>query len=107
MRLILTASLALLTLAAPAQNPAVSPETHAAVRNLLGEVLLNGQAYEYDRQLADFTQGVATTAVTAYAIADAARPFAPHYTPAQVEEMLTKAKELDSYKSLKALDWVP
>lgn len=56
---------------------------------------------------ADLTQGVATTAVTAYAIADAAQPFAPHYTPTQVEEMLTKAKEFDSYKSLKALDWVP
>jgi carboxypeptidase Q len=52
MRLILTASLALFTLAAPAQNP-VSPETRTAVRNLIGEVLLNGQAYEYDRQLAD------------------------------------------------------
>jgi hypothetical protein len=52
MRLILAASLALLSITAPAQNP-VSPETRTAVRNLIGEVLLNGQAYEYDRQLSD------------------------------------------------------
>ena len=40
----------------PAQTPAaapVSPDTRAAVRQLLGDILLNGQAYEYDRQLAD------------------------------------------------------
>jgi hypothetical protein len=28
-------------------------------------------------------------------------------TPAQVEEMLTKAKELENYKTLKSLNWVP
>ncbi len=55
----------------------------------------------------DLTQGVATTAATAYAIADSAEPFAPHDTPAQVEDMLRKAGELDNYKSLKAAGFVP
>jgi carboxypeptidase Q len=55
----------------------------------------------------DLTQGVATTAATAYAIADSSEPFAPHDTPAQVEEMLRKAGELDNYKSLKAAGFVP
>jgi carboxypeptidase Q len=55
----------------------------------------------------DLTQGVATTAATAYAIADSAQPFAPHDTPTQVEEMLKKANELDNYKSLKAAGFVP
>jgi carboxypeptidase Q len=55
----------------------------------------------------DLTQGVATTAATAYAIADSAQPFAPHDTPAQIEEMLKNAKELDNYKSLKAAGFVP
>jgi hypothetical protein len=49
------------------------------------------------------SQGVATTAATAYAIADAAQP----YTPAEVEAMLKKANELENYKALKTLDWVP
>jgi carboxypeptidase Q len=55
----------------------------------------------------DLTQGVATTAATAYAIADAAQPFAPHYTPTQVEDMLKKSNELENYKALKAINWVP
>ena len=55
----------------------------------------------------DLTQGVATTAATAYAIADSAQPFAPHDTPAQVEDMLKKAGEFDNYKSLKAAGFVP
>ena len=55
----------------------------------------------------DLTQTVATTAATAYAIADSAQPFAPHYTTSQVEEMLKKAGELDNYKALKSLSWVP
>jgi carboxypeptidase Q len=55
----------------------------------------------------DLTQGVATTAATAYAIADAAQPFAPHDTHTQVEDFLKKANELDNYKALKSLDWVP
>jgi carboxypeptidase Q len=33
--------------------PAVSPETHAAVTKLVGDIMVNGQAYDYDRQLAD------------------------------------------------------
>jgi carboxypeptidase Q len=56
---------------------------------------------------ADLTQGVATTAATAYAIADSAQPFAPHDTPAQVEDMLKKANELDNYKALKSAGFVP
>ena len=55
----------------------------------------------------DLTQGVATTAATAYAIADSAEPFAPHDTPAQVEDMLKKAGEYENYKSLKAAGFVP
>jgi carboxypeptidase Q len=55
----------------------------------------------------DLTQGVATTAATAYAIADAAQPFAPHYTPTQVEDMLKKSNELENYKAIKAINWVP
>ncbi len=55
----------------------------------------------------DLTQGVATTAATAYAIADAPQPFAPHDTPTQVEDFLKKANELENYKSLKSLNWIP
>ena len=50
---------------------------------------------------ADLNQGVATTAATAYAIADSAQPFAPHQTPAQVEEWLKKDKEWDDYQFFK------
>jgi carboxypeptidase Q len=56
---------------------------------------------------ADLMQGVATTAATAYAIADSAQPFAPHYTQPQVDDMLKKAGELDNYKALKATGFVP
>ena len=35
-----------------AQMP-VSPETRSAVARIIGDVMVNGQAYEYDRQLAD------------------------------------------------------
>ena len=49
--------LALVTLAAtaqpPATAPAVSPETRTAVKQLVGDIMVNGQAYEYDRQIAD------------------------------------------------------
>jgi len=45
---------ALLAPSALAQTPApISPETRAAVRQLIGDIMVNGQAYEYDRQLAD------------------------------------------------------
>ena len=33
--------------------PSVTEATRTAIRRLLGDILLNGQAYEYDRQLAD------------------------------------------------------
>jgi len=56
---------------------------------------------------ADLIQGVATTAATAYAIADSAQPFAPHDTPTEVEDMLKKANEYDNYKALKAAGFVP
>jgi carboxypeptidase Q len=56
---------------------------------------------------ADLNQGVAVTAVTAYAIADAAKPFAPHDTQAQVEDMLKKANQLDDYKYFKSVDILP
>jgi carboxypeptidase Q len=46
---------------------------------------------------ADLNQGVATTAVTAYAIADSAQPFAPHDTPNQVEQFLKDTKQWDDY----------
>jgi len=50
---------------------------------------------------ADLNQGVATTAATAYAIADSAQPFAPHDTPAQVEDWLKDAKQYDDYRFFK------
>jgi carboxypeptidase Q len=56
---------------------------------------------------ADLTQGVATTAATAYAIADSAQPFAPHLNQSQVDDMLKKADEFENYKSLKAAGLVP
>ena len=31
----------------------VSPETRSTVAHIIGDVMVNGQAYEYDRQLAD------------------------------------------------------
>ena len=55
----------------------------------------------------DLTQGVATTAATAYAIADAAQPFAHHDTPAEVEDMLKNVNEYDNYKALKTAGFVP
>src|ERR1700679_1745227 len=33
--------------------PTVSPETRAAVTKLVGDIMVNGQAYGYDRDLAD------------------------------------------------------
>jgi hypothetical protein len=47
---------------------------------------------------ADLNQGVATTAATAYAIADSTQTFAPHDTPAQTEEWLKKSKQWDDYQ---------
>ncbi len=56
---------------------------------------------------ADLTQGVATTAATAFAIADSAQPFAPHFTPTQVEDMLKDAKQYDDYQFFKSAGVFP
>jgi len=56
---------------------------------------------------ADLTQGVATTAATVYAIADSAQPFAPHFTPKQVEDMLKDAKQYDDYQFFKSAGVFP
>jgi hypothetical protein len=56
---------------------------------------------------ADLNQGVATTAATAYAIADSAQAFAPHDTPAQVEEFLRKAQQWNDYQFFKAQGVLP
>jgi carboxypeptidase Q len=56
---------------------------------------------------ADLTQGVATTAATAFAIADSAQPFAPHFTPKQVEDMLKEAKQYDDYQFFKSAGVFP
>jgi len=52
-------------------------------------------------------QGAATTAATAYAIADSAQAFAPHDTPEQVETMLKNAKQWDDYQFFKATGVFP
>ena len=56
---------------------------------------------------ADLNQGVATTAATAYAIADSAQSFAAHDTPAQVEEFLKNAKQWDDYQYFKSKSVLP
>jgi carboxypeptidase Q len=56
---------------------------------------------------ADLTQGVATVAATAYAIADSAQPFAPHFTPKQIEDMLKEAKQYDDYQFFKSAGVFP
>ena len=56
---------------------------------------------------ADLTQGVATTAATAYAIADSAQPFAPHITQTQIEDFLKKDNKLDDYNFLKSAGDLP
>jgi hypothetical protein len=56
---------------------------------------------------ADLNQGVATTAATAYAIADSALPFAPHDTSAQTEEWLKRVKQWDDYQFFKAEGVLP
>lgn len=54
MRLTATLLLFALALPAPAQAPiTISPETRAALQQLTGNLVLSGQAYEFDRQLAD------------------------------------------------------
>src|SRR3981189_1346009 len=57
MRLILTLlSAALLSSFAPAQTTppvAVSPETQTSIARLIGDIMVNGKAYDYDRHLSD------------------------------------------------------
>jgi Zn-dependent M28 family amino/carboxypeptidase len=56
---------------------------------------------------ADLNQGVATTAATAYAIADSPQAFAPHDTPTQTEEWLKKTKQWDDYQFFKNAGVLP
>lgn len=56
---------------------------------------------------ADLNQGVATTAATAYAIADSAQSFAPHDTSSQTEEWLRKSKQWDDYQFFKKVGVLP
>ena len=56
---------------------------------------------------ADLNQGAATTAATAYAIADSAQPFAPHYTHTQIEDMLKEARQFDDYEYFKSAGIFP
>jgi hypothetical protein len=56
---------------------------------------------------ADLTQGVATVAATSFAIADSTQPFAPHFTPKQVEDMLKDAKQYDDYQFFKSAGVFP
>lgn len=51
-RLVLTLFASLLPAATSAQMP-VSPATRDTVAHIIGDIMVNGQAYEYDRQLAD------------------------------------------------------
>ena len=53
----------------------------------------------------DLTQGTATLAVTAYAIADSETPFAEHLSTDQVEAMLKQAHQLEVYLYMKR--WAP
>ena len=49
----------------------------------------------------DLTQSTAVVTVTAYAIADSSQPFAPHISPAEMQSVLHKAGQLDTYDYLK------
>jgi Zn-dependent M28 family amino/carboxypeptidase len=49
----------------------------------------------------DLELGVTVVGVTAYAIADDARPFAPHLNPAQVEEQMKQIKMFDEFKDMR------
>ena len=55
----------------------------------------------------DLNQGVATTAITAFALADSPEPFAPHLTPAQVQTFLKRSNNLDEYNFLKKIGSLP
>ena len=55
----------------------------------------------------DLTQSAAVVTVTAYAIADSREPFAPHISPAEMQSMLQKAGQLDTYTYLKKVGALP
>ncbi len=55
----------------------------------------------------DLNQGVATTAVTAYTIANSPQGFAPHLSPTEVEAFLRKSGNLDEYNFLKKENSLP
>jgi carboxypeptidase Q len=55
----------------------------------------------------DLTQDAAVIAVTSYAIADSKSTFASHLSPAEVQTMLEKANQLDSYNYLKKIGDLP
>ncbi len=55
----------------------------------------------------DLNQGVATTATTAYALANSAEPFAPHLNPTEVQAFLKKSNDLDEYLYLKKINAIP
>jgi carboxypeptidase Q len=55
----------------------------------------------------DLTQGAAVIAVTSYAIADSKTSFASHLSPAEVQTMLQKGGQLDSYNYLKKIGDLP
>lgn len=55
----------------------------------------------------DLTQGTATLAVTAYAIADSETPFAEHLSTDQVEAMLKQAHQLEVYLYMKQVGALP
>jgi carboxypeptidase Q len=52
-RIVSVAVLALFTWTTSQADTCVSPETRIAVRQLVGDILVNGKAYDYDRELAD------------------------------------------------------
>ncbi len=55
----------------------------------------------------DLTQGVAVLAVTAYAIADSSQPFSRHLSADEVQAMLKKSGNADSYTYLKQNGTLP
>ena len=55
----------------------------------------------------DLNQGVATTAITAFAIANSPEPFAPHLSPAEVQAFLKKSGNLDEYLYLGKVNALP
>ncbi|MDE3106207.1 MAG: M20/M25/M40 family metallo-hydrolase, partial [Acidobacteriota bacterium] len=56
---------------------------------------------------ADLAQGVATTAATAYAIADLPHPYAPHLTQQQMLDRIRDDNQLENYQAVQAVKWVP